>query len=381
MLAAEGRDVIVVERKPDFGAPARTWIVTPALDDHLGRLPPHVAIHTTDTIEMFAGRARASVPLHPPDRIVERSALLLWLADRARAAGTEIRLSTDVRGIRRTAEGLEVTVTGGVQGREYRLRTRHLIGADGTRSTVAEHFGARPQKVVPIVQAKVELPAGYAPGVTRVWFDREGTRFFYWLIPESDSVGVAGLVPESTRTARPDLDRFLDRHGLRLLEYQGAVIPLHQPTRRIAWRFGDNRVLLVGDAAAHVKVTTVGGVVSGVWGAAAAARALIRGSSYSRELWGLHRELWLHDLMRWSMDRADQEAYVRMLEMMNKPLTRLLSRRNRDSMAGAVWQLMRAQPGILGLGLRSVFTPYRALDGRPGARARVVSTGSASGSL
>ena len=139
--------------------------------------------------------------------------------------------------------------------------TRHLVGADGSRSVVAEAFGARPQRTVPIVQARVALGDRYDPDVTRIWFDRARTRFFYWLIPESKTSGVLGLIAERPSSARPLLEAFMKEHGYRAEEYQGAMIPLHQPRRPIEWRAGEGRVLLVGDAAAHVKVTTVGGVV------------------------------------------------------------------------------------------------------------------------
>ena len=123
---------------------------------------------------------------------------------------------------------------------------------------MAEAFGARPQRTVPIVQARVALGDRYDPDVTRIWFDRARTRFFYWLIPESKTSGVPGLIAERPSSARPLLEAFMKEHGYRAEEYQGAMIPLHQPRRPIEWRAGEGRVLLVGDAAAHVKVTTVG---------------------------------------------------------------------------------------------------------------------------
>jgi flavin-dependent dehydrogenase len=170
---------------------------------------------------------------------------------------------------------------------------------------------------------------------------------------------VLGLVPERASTARGDLDSFLIEHSLEPLEYQGAMIPLHQSGRKIEWRINGSRVLLVGDAAAHVKVTTVGGVVSGLWGASSAAKALAKGTSYRAALRGLHRELYLHDFIRWSMDCFDQAAYVKLMRMVDEPLSRILSTRNRDSIAGGVWSLLRAQPRILSLGLRSLLSPSR----------------------
>ena len=126
---------------------------------------------------------------------------------------------------------------------------------------------------VPILQAEIDLPRDWDPALTKVWFDTNETRFFYWLIPESDSRGVVGLVGDERAQMRHILRRFVDREGFKPLAYQGARIAMYQPGLRAAIRVGSAPVLLVGDAAGHVKVTTVGGTVSGLLGAEAAARA------------------------------------------------------------------------------------------------------------
>src|SRR5207237_5065805 len=95
------------------------------------------------------------------------------------------------------------------------------------------------------------------------------------------------------RRARPKLDRFLSAEGMQPLEYQAALIPLYQrsaPSRRL----GRTDIMMVGDAAGQVKVTTVGGTVSGLLGAHAASRAILKRTKYERELGGLDRELRLH---------------------------------------------------------------------------------------
>jgi flavin-dependent dehydrogenase len=208
---------------------------------------------------------------------------------------------------------------------------------------------------VPIVQAKIDLPAGYDSDVTEIWFQPETTRFFYWLIPESLNTGALGVIAEQPATARAVLDQFLRAHGLKASEYQGALIPLHQPFRQIEWSLpGGGRVLLVGDAAAHVKVTTVGGLVSGLWGAKAAADSLTQGTSYRRALRSLHAELHVHDLMRWVLDRFNSKDYENMLALLGHGLQAVLGRHNRDSVARAKWSLLAAQPRIVTLAARVV---------------------------
>jgi flavin-dependent dehydrogenase len=309
-------------------------------------------------MRMYAGSGVRDVKLASPDLIVERARILPMLADRAAQAGVEIRLGCSVRSIEETGSHLSIRMDGRGHGGEQTELADAVIGADGVHSTVARRFGARAQKVVPIVQAKIDLPSGYDANVTEIWFQPETTRFFFWLIPESTQTGALGVIAEESRNARAMLDRFLQSHGLKAREYQGAMIPLHQPFRQIEWTLrGGQRVLLVGDAAAHVKVTTVGGLVSGLWGAKAAADSLVRGSSYRTELRSLHAELHIHDLMRWVLDRFDGKDYENMLGLLGHGLQAILGRHNRDSIARAKWSLLAAQPRILTLAAKAILFP------------------------
>jgi flavin-dependent dehydrogenase len=357
-LAEAGQKVLLLERRRQLDRLTRTWIVTEHLEPVLGFTPYHAIVHRTGVMRMYAGNGVRDVKLANPDLIVERARILPMLAERASKAGVEIRLGTSVTSIDETGSDLVLQMGGRGHGGVVTEFAKTVIGADGVHSTVAKRFGARPQNTVPIVQAKIDLPEGYDSDVTEIWFQPETTRFFFWLIPESTRVGALGVIAEESRNAREMLDRFLQDRGLRAREYQGAMIPLHQPFRRIEWTLGGGqRVLLVGDAAAHVKVTTVGGLVSGLWGAKAAADSLVRGTSYRRELRGLHAELHIHDLMRWVLDRFNGKDYEHMLGLLGHGLQAVLGRHNRDSIARAKWSLLASQPRILTLAAKAILFP------------------------
>lgn len=358
LLAHAGQRVLLTERRRRLDRLTRTWIVTEHLEPVLGFTPHHAIVHRTGTMRMYAGKGVRDVKLGSPDLIVERSRILPMLAERAVQAGVEIRLGWSVRSIEESGPDLRIEMDGRGHGESVTEYATSVVGADGVHSTVAKRFGARPQNAVPIVQAKIDLPSGYDADVTEIWFQPRTTRFFFWLIPESTRVGALGVIAEESRNARQMLDRFLQERGLKALEYQGAMIPLHQPFRRIEWSLGaGQRVLLVGDAAAHVKVTTVGGLVSGLWGAKAAADSLVRGTSYRRELRGLNAELHIHDLMRWVLDRFNGKDYEHMLGLLGHGLQTVLGRHNRDSVARAKWSLLVAQPRILTLAAKAILFP------------------------
>ncbi len=354
LLARSGQRVLVLERRSALDRIERTWIVTPHLHDVLDFHPSEAIVHRTGVMRLFAGRAYRDVRLNVPDLVVERARLLPLLAQRAAQAGAQVVMGGTAAGIELAPGGFRIMARLTDGRAPLVLHARNLVGADGVKSTVALRFQTRAQSAVPIVQARVELPRGYDPDVTAVWFDRARTRFFYWLIPESTTTGALGLIGETSSNARELLDDFMAEHGFRAISYQGALIPLHQPFRRIEWDVGGHRVLLVGDAAAHVKVTTVGGLVSGLWGAHAAARALTQGTSYSRELRGLHAELHVHDLMRWVLDRFSQADYEQLIGLLGQGLQTILGRHNRDTMAVSKWSLLAAQPRMVTLAARVV---------------------------
>ncbi|MCX6027048.1 MAG: FAD-dependent monooxygenase, partial [Chloroflexi bacterium] len=310
-LAQAGARVIVLERASEVGAPTRTLIVTRELERVLGFRPAAAIVHEVTHMDMHSRARQASVTLREPDWIIDRGSMNRLLLERAAAAGAEVALGTALVEVR--LEGGAVQVTAAAQGRALPLTAPVLIGADGVRSDVARALGFGPTRSAPLLQARIALPPGYDPSRVRIWFDRALTNYFLWLIPDSETTAVLGLVAERDKPARLVLDAFLQSHGVTPLEYQGAVIPLHMPWRQLERRAGKARALLVGDAAAHVKVTTVGGLVSGLLGARAAAEAVITGRPYAQTLAPLQRELLIHNGMRWALDRFADANYDRLL--------------------------------------------------------------------
>ncbi len=118
------------------------------------------------------------------------------------------------------------------------------------------------------------------------------------------------------------------------------------PSRRLERRAGAARALLVGDAAAHVKVTTVGGLVSGLAGARAAAQAVITGRPYAQTLAPLQRELLIHDGMRWALDRFADADYDRLLGGLAPRTLRWLETQPRDRVASSLPALLLGQPRL-----------------------------------
>ena len=329
----------------------RTLIVTSRLRQVLGFVPTEAVVNQVHHIELISHSGSAQVTLRQPDLIVERQNLIRLLAERARQAGAEI-----VSGQRFI--GFDDSTAGRGQGLMLRLMdlgrdqpreewAALVIGADGVHSQVAKAAARKGQGAVAILQASVALPRGADPHTVRVWFARGDTRFFYWLIPESRERAVVGLIAEEGREAEAKLKRFLCAHGFEPLGYQAAPVAMHPFSSR-PWAEVDGcRLLLVGDAAGQVKMTTVGGLVTGLRGAKAAAAAILGRKGYRRELRELKRELDLHLLMRSILDCFTDDDYDGLLRLLNRRTKEVLETYNRDEMAKAFWRLLLAQPRLL----------------------------------
>jgi digeranylgeranylglycerophospholipid reductase len=355
LLSRGGRQVHVYERTNRLEPASRTLIVTRRMRDMLGALGEPAVVNEIRRFEIRSDGRSAEVMLDQPDLIIERSTLIHTLAEQARAAGARVMLGRRFLGL--TPHGhpptldLELRDTGERESAPASV----VIGADGALSEVARSAGWPAQETVPLIQAVVRLPADYPRDTVRVWFVPEDTPYFYWLIPESEDRGALGVIGEDGAKARQRLMQFLERHDLEPLEYQGARIPIYTGWVPVHRRVGEADVYLVGDAAAQVKVTTVGGIVTGFRGAQAVASAILH-SDGNRQLRGLRRELNLHLLVRRSMHRFSQKDYSRLIDLLNPATHRSLARFHRDEAARILWRLCHNQPRLLWMGLRGLLS-------------------------
>ena len=357
-LASAGKRVAVFDRKKELSPARRTLIVTSQMHRVLP-IPPSAVLHETGTLRVAVSGAATAVRLQEPDLVIERSEITRWLLARAEAEGVQVFLGSRFTGLEVSDVQVEVLFRSGSDKKRV-TATEAIIGADGIKSNVGRAAAICQPPSVPIVQAEVTLPSGWDPDVTQVWFDADDTNFFYWLIPESSVRGVVGLVgSDGTQTQRL-LARFLGHHRLKAEAYQGAKVALHHPRLRPWGRIGELPILMVGDAAGQVKVTTVGGTVTGIEGANAAARAILKRTSYRHELSSLKRELDLHWFIRVMLDRLDNRGYCVLVDSLSSRLRDFLGRHNRDSMAPVSWRLPFVQPRLCQVAVRCLWGRSRA---------------------
>jgi flavin-dependent dehydrogenase len=368
-LARGGRAVRVFESKPNFEPDARTLIVTNHFRNQLGASAGTSVLNEIRRFELFTDGRSAQIALSKPDLIIERSKLIPGLAREAQQAGARVSFDSRFVSLSPNAHGLHLEVES--VGRRQELHATSVVGADGATSRVARAAGWPPIETVPLVQAIVRLPKDCPVDTTRVWFVPDDTPYFYWLIPESSERAALGIIGEGADTKKR-LVRFLEKKGMEPLEWQGAQIPVYRKWIPVKRRIGNGEVYLVGDAAAQVKVTTVGGIVTGFRGAIGVAQSILRNGA-SRELRTLRRELDTHWLIRRTMHHFQQKDYSHLVDLLSIATRNTLSEINRDESVRLLWTVLRRQPRLALLGLRGLL-----LGRNPAPRAANVSTGEAS---
>jgi len=355
LLARQGADVRVFEASDRIEPNRRSLIVTGYMKTVLGRLCDDTVVNRINRFELFADGRVGTISLQSPDLVIERSRLIQRLAEEAEGKGAKILTGRRFLDLRPDGERLNFTLSLNGNDEHIEDSAEVLVGADGVYSRVAEKGGWPGQEILPLVQAVVKLPNDMAPDTARIWFIPEETPYFYWLMPHSKSYGVFGLIGEDVEKARIALETFLDRKGIIPEEFQGASIPLYTnwvPNHRM---LGNNDVYLVGDAAGHVKVSTVGGIVTGLRGAKGVAEAILNNGS-NKELKALARELNLHNLIRKVLNRFTQREYIRLLDLLTPDTKRTLGLFHRDETPKLLINLFLKQPRLLLLGLRALIT-------------------------
>lgn len=268
-LARAGHEVLVIEEHARIGYPVQcAGLVSQRVLDLAGSTrfvlrPVHGATVLSPSLQSLSFRAR-----DPRAFVINRAGLDIYLAERARQAGARIEPRWKFE--RRESSGsdsVEVRLTG-PDGNSRSLRATLVIGADGVASAVARAFRLRrPVEILPAFEAEFDASAGDPDQVEVYLGNQISPGLFGWWIPNGAGGARVGVASRADGTpARSYYDRLVQQvdrlHGTALPAPTGFLvsgIPIGTVPRT-----HDDRVLLVGDAAAQVKPLSGGGIFTGM---------------------------------------------------------------------------------------------------------------------
>jgi len=226
----------------------------------------------------------ANLPVNA--RVITRMMLDHWILEAARKAGAQILEGHKVIGFEIDSDGVEISLQGAAGART--LRTKLLIGADGSSSTVARLMrgsGASNEDRIIAVRAYFEGIEGPADEAD-LYFTGKSFPGYYWLFPtgkKSANVGV-GMVLETLPPAdnhlRDLLSELIEKDSalkkrLKNARMVGKVVGWPLTTYNPGLKITDDRIMLIGDAAGLINPLNGEGIqyalLSGKWAAEAAA--------------------------------------------------------------------------------------------------------------
>ena len=337
-LAERGFRVTIVEEHAQIGQPVRcTGVVGVSgmrelglkLDDLVLSELKRGIFHPPlgEPIELTRGKVEAVV--------IDRAAFDRELAERAIEAGITLFTKTRCVDLSIHREGVRVNLKGEHAGE---LKARLVVGADGPTSMVARRAGLMGKRTY-VRCAQVEARTDADASTAELYFgSKVAPGFFAWLVPAGERCRIGlGTSEDPKRRLISFLDRLrTERHVGRTTNFFVGLIPASPPKRVYS-----DRVLLVGDAACHVKPLTGGGVYFGLSCARLAADVATKAleteptaknlRTYEREVtkkFGLEFELSMR--ARRLFQRLSDEELTSALGLLKKPRIRSLVLKHAD---------------------------------------------------
>jgi digeranylgeranylglycerophospholipid reductase len=316
-----GLDVLLVERDRAIGVPVRCaeGVGGPGLREFLEPRGAGWVSREIHRIVFVAPDDTETVLETPePPYILDRSRFEPVLADAARRAGAELRISTEVTGLRRAGDRWAATVRGPHGDEE--IGARVVIGADGVESMVGRWAGLDTR----VPSRDMESCAQYV--VSNIAFDPDAIYLHFgatiaphgyaWVFPKGVGVANVGLgivaLHGQGRTARDWLDAYVAQRypeGAISAGTVGGVIVATTAKRIVA-----DGVMLVGDAAHQVNPLSGGGIITamkaGRIAGRVAAHAIQDGDTSAARLERYHAE-WM------ALLGEDHRLYYRIKEALN----------------------------------------------------------------
>lgn len=282
--AAElGLSVLLLEKRQEIGSPVRCAEAVPhgRLSDFLELDPAWVAAEVDKAqlvalsngrvVEQWQGSGGRGY-------IVERRIFDRVLAERAAAAGAEVRVKTTVTGLLRD-NGAVCGVKAEWQGQKLEIRARVVIGADGVESRVGTWGGLDTQLPLEDTMACAQyLLAGidWDPACLGYWIDENIAPGGYaWVFPKGDgraNVGLGLQADLATETALACLNRFVEGEPALAQGSPVTLIAGNVPVSLPCEQLVASGLMLVGDAARQVDPLTGGGIMNAMTAGRLAAR-------------------------------------------------------------------------------------------------------------
>lgn len=303
IAAEQGMRVLLVEKRPEIGAPKRCGEgLSLGGMKNLGLKPdPKWAMNEIRGASVYAPSGkRISIRYENTiGYVLERKMFDKYLAIQAARAGARVLAKTAVTGLI-IEDGFVRGAGFSSFGENYELSSKIVIAADGVESKAARWAG------INTTNKLVDIDSGFQyemvleleePDMLELYFgSKVAPRGYVWIFPkgkDTANVGV-GIGGREAGPAKKYLDKFIQGHpNLKkgsIIEVNAGGIPVGDPVEKLA----TNGFMVVGDAAHQVNAIHGGGIheasIAGMIAGRVAAEAVKKGNVSEKALVGYERE-------------------------------------------------------------------------------------------
>src|SRR6058998_3518287 len=259
--AKEGARTILLERETSAGRkPCAEGILSEALDDAQVSPTPEFAAHRITGAYLYPPDEKKRVRVGGDGYILDKPAFLTSLAARAGAAGAELAYGTRIDRVSR--EDGYVVAEGSRNTQSFSLRSKVIVGCDGTGSILARQFFPRRNYAViaafqyDIVdcrledESKLEIFIGH----------KKAPAGYIWIFPKGKGTANVGIGLKGSG-AKSLLDKFIQDHPnvfnhSKIERSQAAPVPVGGEVED----YVTDNMMLCGDAAGQVIPLTGAGI-------------------------------------------------------------------------------------------------------------------------
>lgn len=341
LLSKKGFKVHLFEEHPKAGLPIQcTGIVTKNIFNYVPKSREFIINHFNSVQAVSPDNSYSEIPLN--EYLLDRTKFDNFLLNKAVDAGAKIHFSHRFIGIKNNKAIFKTK--DGLVGCSY----KYLIGADGPLSKVAKSAGIYNNREF-FIGMQAVVRGNFGPHTFTTFFGNKiSPGFFAWVVPESSTTARVGLATKNNTNYY--FQNFINALHFQPVEYQGGLIPIYNSKQLVQ----KNNICLIGDAAGLVKSTTGGGLVPGLESAKILAKCVSNNkiNNYPRAIKKLRFQLYLHNLLRNTLDNFSDTDYTQLIKQMKKPsVQKILQDENRDFPVKLLLKLLIANPSFLKYGL------------------------------
>ena len=369
LLAQKGYSVALLEEHAKIGLPVHcSGFVTPRTLAVAG-LSDSLVLNKIKGAHVYSSNGKMITLGGDQDRafVLDRASLDQKIVESSLESGADLYLGNRVKSIETLNSHMEIQVQ--KKNSRIRYKSRSIVGADGVRSIVAEHFGRATGQMIWCIGAEARI-LDHPMDMVRIYVgDTIAPGWFAWTIPiepHKVRIGLGTIMNTSQKKPRTFFNELLSRFpnhfkGLEIESFGGGFIPLYTNAQTYF-----NRTLLVGDAALQVKPTSGGGIYMGLKGAEYAATSLdeaLQSDALAEKNLSTYQERWTKEIgleLKRGLDIRNKYLSLgdsqleRMIDILNIPLFKSKINRYGDidypsRMFGVLLGLAPILKGVLGL--------------------------------